>query len=95
LRSSSISSAIGPRLANGLLAHIHQTKDPTVCLGDDKDAGSSSSDDDESSEENLRISFAVEVSARLRVERPKSGLPLDLGLKRRMDGRVSKSDTTI
>jgi hypothetical protein len=37
---------------------------------------------------NLKISFAVEVSARLRVERPKSGLPLDLGLKRRMDGRV-------
>ena len=68
--------------------HIHQTKDPTVCLGDDKDAGSSSSDDDESSEENLRISFAVEVSARLRVERPKSGLPLDLGLKIIMDGRV-------
>jgi hypothetical protein len=37
---------------------------------------------------NLKISFSVEVSARLRVERPKSGLPLDLGLKRRMDGRV-------
>ena len=36
---------------------------------------------------NLKIS-SVEVSARLRVERPKSGLPLDLGLKRRMDGRV-------
>ena len=37
---------------------------------------------------NLKISFAVEVSARLRVERPKSGLPLDLGLKIIMDGRV-------
>jgi hypothetical protein len=40
---------------------------------------------------NLKISSlfaAVEVSARLRVERPKSGLPLDLGLKIIMDGRV-------
>ena len=36
---------------------------------------------------NLKIS-SVEVSARLRVERPKSGLPLDLGLKIIMDGRV-------
>jgi len=26
---------------------------------------------------------------------PKSGLPLDLGLKIIMDGRVSESDTTI
>jgi hypothetical protein len=32
---------------------------------------------------NLKISFAVEVSARLRVG-PKSGLSLDLGLKRIM-----------
>jgi hypothetical protein len=53
LRSSSISSAIGPRLANGLLARILNgaRERAYACLGDDEDAGSSSSDDDESSVE--------------------------------------------
>ena len=55
MRSSSISSAIGPRLANGLLARIKilngARERAYASLGDDKDAGSSSSDDDESSVE--------------------------------------------